>query len=732
MALKKTIDTGRYSKFLIYLVVIVLLNIAGVTLFFRIDLTSNKVYSLSGASKKVVATLSEPLTVKVFFNSNLPAPYNNIERYLHDLLEEYSIAGSKYFNYQFYSVSGDENDESRRNQEIASSYGVQPVQIQNIEQDEVKFQKAYMGMALIHGDIVESIPTITSTDGLEYQITSAIRKMNNKISALLRLDETISVKLFLSSSLQIVGPYMNIEGLSSVPGEIEDIVAALNNKNFGKISFTYSDPTVNPDAEKEALKSKVLTLNWDEFKDRRGRTVAADRGYAGIVVAHGDNSELIELIKVIRLPLFGTQYQLTDLAGLEKTIDETIDNVININEELGYLAGHGTLSIEGAPPMMEQLQQQESLANLNKLLSEEYSIRPVNLDEPGIPEGLSTMIIAGAKESFTDYDLYQIDQFLMKGNNLAIFIDSFSEVKPQGQQAMMRQFQRSSWMPVTTGLEKLLNHYGLNVKKSIVLDENSFKQRMPGQLGGGERVIYFAPIIKNEMISRDAEYLKNIKGLVMLSSSPVEVIDQKIKDNELKAAKLFSSSERSWEMTGRINLDPAFIRPPQDGEQFKSIPMAYMLEGSFPSYFTGKPVPEKKGQGQADADKASEDKNEEGIDMSAIKSENITIRKSKPAKIFLIGTSEILKDNVIDPEGNTPNSQFVMNVIDELNDRGDIAVMRSKTQRFNPLKDIAPAARTAIKTANIAGLPILVVIAGIIVWGRRSARKRMIQKIFSK
>jgi hypothetical protein len=72
-----------------------------------------------------------------------------------------------------------------------------------------------------------------------------------------------------------------------------------------------------------------------------------------------------------------------------------------------------------------------------------------------------------------------------------------------------------------------------------------------------------------------------------------------------------------------------------------------------------------------------------------------------------------------------------MNVIDYLNGREDFAVMRSKTQRFNPLQDVAPAARTAIKTANIAGLPVLVVVAGIIVWGRRSTRKRMIQKIFS-
>jgi hypothetical protein len=38
-------------------------------------------------------------------------------------------------------------------------------------------------MVLIHGDLIEQVPTITTTDGLEYRITTAIQKMNNKISA---------------------------------------------------------------------------------------------------------------------------------------------------------------------------------------------------------------------------------------------------------------------------------------------------------------------------------------------------------------------------------------------------------------------------------------------------------------------------------------------------------------------------------------------------------------------
>jgi len=157
----------RYLKAMGYFIALVLINIACITLFFRLDMTENKIYSLSKISKEVVSTLAEPLTIKVFFTKNLPAPYNNTQRYLHDLLEEYAAWGNKFFNYHFYTIyanSEDMGSKAATNQGLADNYGIKPVQIQAIDKDEVKFQKAYMGLVLIHGDMVERIPTITTTD----------------------------------------------------------------------------------------------------------------------------------------------------------------------------------------------------------------------------------------------------------------------------------------------------------------------------------------------------------------------------------------------------------------------------------------------------------------------------------------------------------------------------------------------------------------------------------------
>jgi ABC-type uncharacterized transport system involved in gliding motility auxiliary subunit len=87
---------------------------------------------------------------------------------------------------------------------------------------------------------------------------------------------------------------------------------------------------------------------------------------------------------------------------------------------------------------------------------------------------------------------------------------------------------------------------------------------------------------------------------------------------------------------------------------------------------------------------------------------------------------------VVDAAGRGSNAAFVMNVLDYLNGREDIAVMRGKEQRFNPLEDTRSGTKTFVKAFNIAGLPVLVVLFGLAVWFRRHSRKKYIQMMFQK
>jgi ABC-type uncharacterized transport system involved in gliding motility auxiliary subunit len=720
---------GKYVKFILYVAVVVLINVAGLTLFFRADLTKNNVYSISEASRRVVSTLSEPLTINVFFTKNLPAPHNNTERYLHDLLREYANYANRYFNYRFYDVSPDEGDitkDAKENQTLARNYGIFPIQIQAIEKDEVKFQKAYMGLVILHGDLMERIPTVTTTDGLEYKLTTAMLKLKNKISALLSLNDKIRVRLFLSSSMNAVAPLMRLNTLPRLPETLEGMVKKLNEKHYGKLHFEYGDPSKDQRFAEEARRLNLMNLKWPSLSDGK---IEAGEGTVGLVLQHGEKTVTIPFLRAIRLPLLGTQYEMADGSRLEDMISENVESLIDINEDLGFLASHNALDLSGASSDQRGRDQREGTKHFRSLVSKGYALKPVNLKEEALAESFDCLVLAGPTETFSDYELFEIDQFLMKGKSLAILLDRLHEVAPPGQQGAPAQAPRI--VPLDTGLEKLLSHYGIQIKKSYVMDENCFKQRMPAQFGGGERPIYFAPLIKNELINHDLGFMKHIKGLVVLKVSPLEIDNKRVQDLGLKVHRLFSSSEKSWEMADRISLNPMMLQPPPAGQARKSFPLAYMIEGSFESYFAGKGIPEKP-EAKADPEQKEPGEEQAGADLSKIERKGEFLSRGRPGKIFVIASSEILKDNMVDEEGRGPNSMFILNVVDYLNGREDIALMRSKEQRFNPLSETKGGTRTFLKAFSIAGLPILVILFGLGVWFRRHSRKRNIQMMFGK
>lgn len=717
------------------MVVVVLLNTAGLTLFQRIDLTAGNLYSISEISEQVVSTLTEPLTINVFFTKNLPAPHNNTERYLHDLLSEYAASANRFFNYRFYDVSPAQNelsDITAENQALANSFGIRPIQIQVVEKDEVKFMKAYMGLVVIHGDQIERLGTITSTDGLEYQLTMAIRKLNNKVSALLALKDNIRIDLYLSSSLQDVAPVMQLEGLNQLPQEVEAMVARINSKSYGKLKFAHLDPTNDPSIQSELERHKLLQLNWPALDNGR---IKAGKGAIGLVMTYGEKSVTTPVMQVIKIPIFGTQYQLTELDQLEEIISANVESLIDINQNLGILTDYGSLPIVSPPRQNPFGQQPESAQIFRALASQNYSMKPVALKEESLADSFNCLVIPGPNEQFSDYDLFQIDQFLMKGKSLAIFMDSLREVRQNNPDFRMSGMNQT-FVPMNSGLEKLLSHYGIDLHTSIVNDEESFRQRLPREMGGGEQPIYFAPLIKNDNINNRLEYLQNIKSLVALKLSPISINTEIIKTHDLTATMLFRSSSRSWEMKERINLNPNFIRPPGPETERQHYNLAYMVEGRFPSYFAGKPIPEKpkdEAPGESSEDKAEADNvvdNKASPATQRIRSQGDILELGKPGKIFIVASADMIKDNLLSSEGRGPNDIFVMNVLDYLNDQVNIAKMRSKQQRFNPLDDMGAFPKTVVKTINIIGLPVVVVLFGLVVWAKRTGRKKKIQREF--
>jgi ABC-type uncharacterized transport system involved in gliding motility auxiliary subunit len=625
------------------------------------------------------------------------------------------------------------SEAAMENRQLAENYGINPVEIRMLEKDELKFKKAYMGMVMIQGDIIERLPAITTTDGLEYKLTTTIQKLNNKISTLASLPEKVHVKLIMSSSIKTVAPVMGLNDLPQLPQTIKSTVEKLNTVNYGQLAYDYVDPASDDDIDALIEKYNIRVLQWPDIPDQN---IKSGRGAIGLSLEYDNEKSYVQLLNVLRIPIIGTRYELIDMDSLEEIINENVESLIGINEDVGYLADHGTLEL-GGPAMMMQQQDEDALRNFQTLVNENYSLKSINLKEDRISESLGCLILAQPTEPFSDYALFEIDQALMRGTNLAIFTDAFEEV-PQPRQQQFQFNMGPTYKPLDTGLEDLLAHYGIRVKPSFVMDKNCFKQTLPSQAGGGERPIYFAPMIENENINNDLAFMKNIKGLITLNISPVTVDTEITGKNDAAVHQLIASSDQSWEMKGQINLNPLFIQPPQSEDEFKSYPLGYLVEGRFPSYFEGKEIPVRETgapdeEGNTD-DAAAVEKSEKETDtlLSRIDAGETFIPKGNPGKIVIIGSSAILKDNLLDAEGRSPNAAFVLNLMDTLNGRDDIAAMRSKIQQFNPLDDTDVTIKNAIKLFNIVGLPVIIVLFGLFTWWRRSMRRKNIQMMFQK
>jgi gliding-associated putative ABC transporter substrate-binding component GldG len=167
--------TGLVSSvgILMVVVILVLINLIANTTFTRLDLTEGKIFSLSKASKQVVAGLEEPLTVKVFASKNLSPQLNDVKRFVNDLLSGYQAYGKGNFRYEFIDPGTDEDLEKE-----AQNYRIPPFQENVWNKDKLELKKVYLGAVFLYGDKQQTIPTLQSTAGLEYNITSLIKKLS--------------------------------------------------------------------------------------------------------------------------------------------------------------------------------------------------------------------------------------------------------------------------------------------------------------------------------------------------------------------------------------------------------------------------------------------------------------------------------------------------------------------------------------------------------------------------
>ncbi len=213
---------------------LVLLNVLGLGVFGRADLTRDKVFTLSKASKDAVAQLEDPITVTAYLTEELPPQYASVGRYVKDLLQEYRAASKGKLSFEFIDPAAQESQEDKQTkrevkrdifgqqfrdatevEKKLAGEGIQAVPVPVIEEDQQGTKRIYLGVVLRYGEKKEVIPFIQSVSTLEYDLTTLIRKMSRPkkpVVALLqghdepKLEEKLSRLQMLLSQMYEVRP----------------------------------------------------------------------------------------------------------------------------------------------------------------------------------------------------------------------------------------------------------------------------------------------------------------------------------------------------------------------------------------------------------------------------------------------------------------------------------------------------------------------------------------------
>lgn len=153
--------------------IVLIINFLSNELHVRLDLTDDRQYTLSKATRDILDNLEEPVTIKAYFSQDMPPHIQQTRNDFQDLLVEYNSRSSGMIAYEF--INPNENEGAER---LALENGIQPVMINVREKDQVKQQKAFLGATVSLGEKVDVIPFVQPGSAMEYALSTAIKRIS--------------------------------------------------------------------------------------------------------------------------------------------------------------------------------------------------------------------------------------------------------------------------------------------------------------------------------------------------------------------------------------------------------------------------------------------------------------------------------------------------------------------------------------------------------------------------
>jgi ABC-type uncharacterized transport system involved in gliding motility auxiliary subunit len=247
----------------ILLIAILCFNIIASRFYGRLDVTQDKIYSLSDGTKKIIDKVGDDVVVKFYFSRSvkqLPVMIKTYASRVEEVLKEYQARSQQKIIVEVLDPKPDTDDE-----EWARKYGIQGIPLGNGEQ-------IYFGAVFLQGKREFVIPYFDPRreEFVEYDISEALVQVQTKTKT----------KVGILSSLGVMGaeaPMMMQMQPNSQPSWI--FVEQLR-KNFEVVNIPSSTSTIDPAVNVLVVihpkqLSDATLYGIDQFVMRGGRLVVA-------------------------------------------------------------------------------------------------------------------------------------------------------------------------------------------------------------------------------------------------------------------------------------------------------------------------------------------------------------------------------------------------------------------------------------------------------------------------
>jgi len=202
------------------LVIVVFLNLIFGLLDWQIDLSKNKIHSLSKSSKEIIKNLDDVVNIKVFASKELPPEFGEKKRNLERILSQMERENKSKLQIEFVDAESDKGIEDLK------KYQIPPLRFSTMSSDKFEMSSGYFGLVVYFADKQEVLPLISDLSNMEYYLLTAVKKVSSdKLSVIgVNMDhgEAIEELNFLGQVLSSSYEIKTVE-LSSEAGIGEDV-----------------------------------------------------------------------------------------------------------------------------------------------------------------------------------------------------------------------------------------------------------------------------------------------------------------------------------------------------------------------------------------------------------------------------------------------------------------------------------------------------------------------------